>query len=289
MKFLRTIAAKIRSYYANHPKLATAISLVLFFIIFCGIEASRAAWYSRTVGSYKNSAAVMEMRDTVDKISRSATITRSAYLCDIALENLTPQLDQESIEFSQENNHLQVLVPKVHDQIATLKTAPKFYSLAVFLPQVKAAKKQSSELEQARTKLSLLTKPDARSDYCTALEEALIKVYFIMTLQKPEGVEALFPGQLENFQVVVQQSQEEAQKLSYPTKYEQEHLAINKLLVQLEKDLKTNDNNTVAFSRRIEQNVLQLNDELNMLQQKAEDLSRLPGELLVFAEAFVNK
>lgn len=289
MKYLRKLYARIKNFYSGRPKLALLSSLVLFFIVLCVVEIVRSSWYVHSTTSYKNSATVLEMRDTIDKVSRSVNLKESSYLCDISLENLVPQTDQTNTEFFQENNHLQTLVPKVQTQITQLRPAPKFYSFVGFLPQVAKAKKQSYELERARANIIELTKPDARSDYCTALETTLIKVYFITTLQKPEGVEALFPGQLENFQVVARQAQEAAQKLTYPTEYEQEHVAINKLLVQIEKDLKANSSKSVEFSRRIAVDVQLLNDELDKLQQKAEELSRLPTELKIYAEDFVNK
>lgn len=271
--------------FFRHPRYVIPVVAVLFFVLFCGFECVRARLYLHTVSEYKNSVEVLALHDSVEKLNSLVKFSRPAYFCDIKFNDLLPEFNQAYTESSNENISADVLISRLKDQVKSIKPAPAFSSLVKFLPQPKKARIESQQINEALTNLEKYTSSDVRSTYCIGLRNALSRVYFLEDIQKPEGVSALLAGQIENFQINMQQAQDLAQALSYPDIFEKEHIEINELLIKTASDLKGDDNNYVGFSREIEQDVRGIELILDRIRTLVPDLVELPDRITISANA----
>lgn len=275
----------IKSTFTKHPRYVIPVVAILFFVLFCVFECVRARIYLHSVADYKNSVKVLELHDNVEKLNESVKLSKPAYFCNIQFTDLLSEFNQAYTSSTAKDISLDLLVAQIGDQVSSIKPAPAYSSLATFLPQPKKARWESQQISAAIAELEKYTKTDVRSIYCLGLRDALSRVYFLEDIQNPEGVSALLPGQLDNFQVNTRQAQEQAQKLSYPDVFEQEHVAINEQLIDISNDLRGDDNNYVSFSRNIEQDVQAIQLILDHIRALAPDLVELPDRINISANA----
>ena len=130
-----------------------------------------------------------------------------------------------------------------------------------------------------------LTGEDSRSTYCLELVNALSEVYFINDIRKPQGVSALHVGQLENFQVDVNQAQELLLSLSLPNLYVEQHATINNVMNDLRLNLREDTSDPEAFSRIIQKDYEELSFTLKEIEIRSTDLLSRPEQLVLYADA----
>lgn len=281
MKRFKNIYRKTRDYFKRKPKVIIPVAAIISLIVFAGVECIRANAYLNSVDSYKNSVEILNAKDTVDKLQTSVELSSKAYFCDISHDDLLPAFNEAYADFFSENNHPEALMPKLNSQLESAGSPPAFSSLMNFLPKPKKAELTSKQIETAYTDLIELTKDNEINKYCINLETALVRTYFLQDLKKPEGVSALLPGQINNFQTNVAQSQELIKSMTFPTEFEQEHLKVldflNKVAVSLQKD----DNKYKQFSRDIEADLIILDEALASIRAKTTELQNVPDNISI--------
>lgn len=281
MKAFKNIYRKTKDFFKRRPKAIIPVVAILSVIIFAGAECVRANLYLSSIESYKNSVEILNAKDTVEKLQVSVELSSKAYFCDISHSNLLPVFNEAYADFFSENNHPQALVPRLNSQLISAGAPPTFSSLMNFLPKPESAEKISQELNTSYLNLIELSKENALNDYCVNLETALVRTYFLQDLKKPEGVSALLPGQIENFQTNVSQSQDFIKAMTYPTQFEQEHLKVLEFLNKVAVDLKKDDNNYKQFARGIEDDLKILDEALTSLRSKTTELQKVPDDIAI--------
>lgn len=283
MKTFKNIYRKTNDYFKRRPKTIIPVVAFISLVIFAGTEHIRANIYLNSVDAYKNSVEILNAKDTIEKLQTSIELSSKAYFCDISHINLLPVFNEAYADFFSDNNHPQALVSNLNSQLISADTPPAFSSLMNFLPEPKVAEKTSAELKTAYTELTELSKENAINNYCLNLETALVRTYFLQDLKKPEGVSALLPGQIENFQINVSQSQDLVKTMTFPSQFEQEHLKVldflNKVAVDLEKD----DNSYKQFARNIEDDLKILDEALTSIRAKTSELQKVPDDIALQA------
>lgn len=280
------IANKIKKIFLTHPKLVIP-TVALVTIMMLGIfEFARATIYMNRVKVYKQTQAVVELSDKVNLLNRSVELASPAALCQVSHKNLLSQFNDAYRTFFADNVQAHQLLDDLYETSKSLPAPPRFWSLMTILPNVQDARSESSDMREARQTIQRLSERDARSEYCVAVSDALTRTYFLQDLQTPQGVSALFVGQIENFQVNVSQAQEMLVQIPFPTMFESEHTELVKLYQQIALNLREDDNNYTAFARRIETDVAQLELVLARLTQKSADLQTIPKQLTIAVDAF---
>ncbi len=133
--------------------------------------------------------------------------------------------------------------------------------------------------KKSTDQISSLVQQDARSAYYLELDSALTNIIFIQDLQKPEGVSALLPGQIENYQTNTAQSKEVLLTMKFPTEFEQDHIKLLEILNKIEVDLRGNDNNYKQFSRAVESDVNEIDTVLASIRLKTIELQEVPQQI----------
>lgn len=283
MKKINNIYRKIRDYLKRRPK--TIIPIVAFasLLIFAGVDCVRANLYLNSVDEYKNSGEILSVKDTVNQLQKSVKISSMSYFCDIELENLLAEFNEAYSDTYKENNNPETLMPVLHDQLKTAGSPPSFSSLMNFLPKPKVAEKLSQDINGAYLELTELSKENTVNNYCLNLESALVRIYFLQDLKKPEGVSALLPGQIDNFQTNVSQSQDLIVAMTFPTEFESEHLKILEFLNEVALDLRQDDNSYKQFARNIEDDLKILDEALTSIRAKTTKLQKVPDNIALQA------
>ncbi len=284
------IVDKLKHYYRNtkeyftaKPKMLIPVAALVFLILFTIFESGRAIYYQKSVRNYKNSVAVLDIRDTVDKLNFVTQDNPPAIYCDLQLEGLL-QENNEAYQQITENNQPGNLVSKLREQVKNAGSPPAFNSILQFVPNVRHARDTSQEIHGAIKNISSLTTFDVRSEYCINLSKVLSKVYFLPDIDSPEGVSALSVGQLENFQVNVSQAQKSLLIITPPPMFTEQHIEINNLLNTIALNLRENAYKYDEFSRRIEQDVQLLDKTLDDIRAKSIDLQSRPGQIAIQAK-----
>ncbi len=279
MKHFKNIYRKTKDFFKRKPKAIIPVVALLSLLIFAGIECIRANAYLNSVETYKNSVEILNAKDTVEKLETSVKLSSKAYFCDISHSNLLPAFNEAYADFFSENNHPEALMPRLNTQLQTAGAPPSFSSLMNFLPKPRKAEKTSLDIKTAYLELTKLSKDNAINNYCINLETALVRTYFLQELKKPEGVSALLPGQIENFQTNVSQSQDLVKNMTFPTQFEQEHLKVLEFLNKVALDLDKDDNNYKQFARDIEADLKILDEALGGIRAKTADLQKVSDDI----------
>jgi hypothetical protein len=267
----------------KNPKLIIPTTALLFLCMFSLIELTRAGLYRNSAREYKDSAEVQSLHETVDKLQRSTEQLPAAFYCELDHENLLSEFNEAYSELDSENT-VENLVRRVSNQTEELSPAPAFSSPLNFLPVVKGSSELSEEMEQALQVITELTEQDVRSDYCLKVEEVLTRVYFLESLATTEGVAALLPGQVENFQVNLRQAQEIFEEIqTVPKIFMSDHGNLAELLQNVGEDLRKNANKNEAFARRIQNDIKSVKSIITNIGDKTEDLQRRPQEIALQA------
>jgi len=283
MKRLKHIYRKTKDYFKRRPKALIPVVAILSLLVFVVAECTRANLYINSVDSYKNSVEILNAKDTVEKLQTSVRLSSKAYFCDISHANLLPQFNKAYADFFSVNNHPSSLIPKLSAQLESAGAPPEFSSLMNFLPKPRKAEQLSQDTKTAYLELTELSRENTLNTYCINLETALVRTYFLQDLKKPEGVSALLPGQIENFQTNVSQSQDSIKSMTHPTQFEQEHLKILEFLNKVAIDLQKDDNNYKQFARDIEADLIFLDEALASIRSKTVELQKVPDEIALQA------
>lgn len=283
MKYLKNRYLKIKDFFKRRPKVIIPVVAILSLFIFAGIECVRASAYLNSVDSYKNSVEILNAKDTVEKLQTAVKLSSKAYFCDVSHDDLLPAFNEAYADFFTENNHPEALIPKLNSQLEIAGSPPSFSSLMKFLPKPRQAELASREIKTAYTNLIELTKENEINKYCINLETALVRTYFLQDLKKPEGVSALLPGQIDNFQANVSQSQDLIKNMTFPSQFEQEHLKVLEFLNKVAGDLNKDDNNYKQFARDIEADLIILDEALASIRAKTTELQKIPDDIALQA------
>lgn len=243
-----------------------AILCVLLLMI---AECARATIYQNTVEDYKKSVKVLNLKDSISILQRTVKDYDASYFCDI---------DQSKIALDTTSS-VSSLMASIREQIEQAKPVPAFSSLLDFLPRPHKARAVSVDMKKATDQITELVVADARSTYCMDLSSALLDINFIQSLKKPEGVSALLPGQVEDYQVKTSNVVELLLNMKFPSNLEQEHIKLIEAIKQIEIDLRGNDNNYKQFSRTIETDVANIDLVLAEIKIKSLDLQLIPEQL----------
>lgn len=269
---VRELARAFRSVIRKKPILLVPICAVLTLLLFALVECGRAWVYLNSAETYRNSVSMQSLQTKVDKLNRAVEIIPSAYYCDISTVNLIANFNEAYSTLGPGDNAPEAVVATITDDLELLTPPPAYSSYVDFLPRPKQARVQSEQMSQAAAKLQELTKEDVRSTYCLALQQALSRVYFMQDLQSPEGVAALLPGQIENFQTNVSQAVDLLTATVYPSQFEAEHIASIKNLQMVSTHLRADDNNYTQFARQIELDLKELLQVFVGLKNESVDL-----------------
>lgn len=250
-----------------------AILCVLLLMI---AECARATIYQNTVEDYKKSVKVLNLKDSISMLQRTVKDYDASYFCDI---------DQAKIALDTTSS-VSSLMASIREQIDLAKPAPAFSSLLDFLPRPHIARAVSVDIKKATDQITELAVADSRSTYCMDLSSTLLDINFIQSLKKPEGVSALLPGQVEDYQVKTSNVVELLLSMKFPTNLEQEHIKLIEAIKQIEIDLRGNDNNYKQFSRTIETDVANIDLVLAEIKIKSLDLQLIPEQLDIAVSIF---
>jgi hypothetical protein len=282
MKLVKQKLHKITEFYQKKPKLLIPTIAVVTLLSFSIFECARAYYFEKEAEAYKTSVEVQNLQQTVTLLNESTVVPSAAY-CDLSFEGLLADFNDAYEPIIEESRRPENLHKKLQEQAAQISPPPSYRSLAEFLPRPKNASELSDNLQEAVESLAVLAKLDARSEYCLQLSQVLARTYFLSDIKKPEGVGALFVGQVENFQINVGQAQEMMKKLKYPTDFEAEHVKIFEILNSVAINLRKDENKYTAFARNIEQDVNQLEATLSSIRDKSADLQKRPQEITLQA------
>lgn len=274
MKKLINTYKKVRNFIKRKPKMVIPVVAILCIFIFMIAECARAAIYLNSVNDYKKSAKVLVLQDSVVKLQNAVDAVSSSYFCDIDLTKLTESSNEAKTE---------VIVEEIRNQIEQVKPAPAFSSLVDFLPRPKKARATSVDLKKSTDQISNLVQQNVRSAYCLELDSALTNINFLQDLQKPQGVSALLPGQIESYQTNTAQSKEVLLAMKFPTEFEQDHIKLLEIINKIEVDLRGNDNNYKQFSRAVESDVNEIDAVLASIRLKTVELQEIPQQIDIAA------
>ena len=253
------------------------VTIIIFVILFSIFESVRAILYINGLKDYKNSVSVLQLKDSIVNLQNLVSDGSSSYFCSI---------DQSKLSTSDAENNATKVMKTVNEQIKIVGQTPVYNSLVNFLPKPKNAKKLSNDLNQASLDIVKLSTEDARSDYCVKLENALYNSKFLQDLQKPEGVSALLPGQLENYQSKLKNTQETMLAMKFPTEFKEDHVKAIEVLNKVAVDLRADDNNYKQFSRSIEADLKSLDEVLASIRSKTLDLQDTPKQIDIAVSFF---
>lgn len=276
---------KVKDTLNRRPFLTIPIVVVVTVFLYGGVELVRAAYFMRRAEEYRNSARVQTLLSDIDTLNKSVLVAPAAYFCNIDLENLLPDFNSAYIALGQGNNAPDAVMDRLKSDIETAKNTPSFRSYLTGLRSVERAQTESKKLNSAIDRLSELTEENDRSTYCQSLQDALSRTYFLQSISTPEGVSALLPGQVENFQINVTQAQELLLRMHVPDEFKQEHEKLHEAYEQVASILKSDDNAYVRFSRDIERQVLGIDETLQSVRTKASDRQAIPTEIMLSAAA----
>ncbi len=284
----RERATAFRVMIRKKPILLVPICAVITLLLFALFECGRAWAYLNSAETYSDSASMQSLQTKVDKLSRSVEIIPSAYYCDVSTENLIANFNEAYSALGPGDNAPEAIVATIKDELKLLTPPPAYSSYVDFLPRPKQARWQSVQMSQAAEKLQELTDQDIRSTYCLALQQALSRVYFMQDLQSPEGVAALLPGQIENFQTNVAQAIDLLTATAYPPQFEAEHIASIKNLQMVAVHLRADNNNYMQFARQIELDLKELQQVVVGLKNKSVDLQGRVTEIALQTQLLAN-
>jgi hypothetical protein len=253
-------------------------------ILLSSFEYGRAWFYLRSVKDYRDSAQMQMLKESVDKLNRAVEKTTPSYFCNITEENLLTEADSLRENFKIDENTPEKLVARIRDQMTIVGHPPKYSTLTTFLGLPKKAQKESTQMENAIARLKELTVDDIRSVYCLEINDALSRVYFIKDIQTPEGVSALLPGQVEDFQARVGKARELYLTMRFPEPFSEQHTKFIEVLNEIAVSLRQNDNNYVEFARRLESEKLQVDALLESVRLKTTDLQLRPIQIALQAQ-----
>ncbi len=263
------------------PRLLILVSFVVFMLLFAGFECLRARTYLRRVDDYRQSVAVLELKDAIQKMS---VVAEDEYpdpvLCEFVAGGRLSQQGASLTEM-REGEMLDSAVNMVHDRAENALPSPRFASMLIILPQVSKARTESAKLKDGTDRILYLTSEDKESQYCLSLLDVLREVYFVSDLRTPQGVGALRVGQIENFQINVDQAQEKLREINPPTRFTSQHILINDFLNDLRTDVRINTNDRDTFARAIDEDYETLNAILTDIGYYAENLRKLPEHVLI--------
>ena len=260
-------------------------------VVFAAGECIRARLYIASAESYKQSVEVLELQDAVEMLQRSAENDTAGLYCKIQLlsdqSSSSPNYSVTTKANSVTRNAA-ALHDQIYEHIRYIDTPPSYSSLLDVLPKPKEATSLSIEMSQAVDRIKSLTVKDERSQYCLKLEEAIGKIAFIRELSRPEGVEALLVGQLDNYRNNVQKSVVEVNNIYPPKAYADEHLRIIGVLTELSETINMNDRDAEAFSDRVGKHAIDIAATLERISAKSSDLKNIPYEIGLSAEQLKN-
>lgn len=280
-KKIQYTVLRARAIFILRPKLAIPIFAVATIIIFGIFECGRAWFYLRSINDYRASSSMQMLQQTIDKLARSVESNAPSYYCAITEKNLIAEDNQAYNSLGEGDNAPERLVVKIREQLDKVDPAPAYSSLLEFLPLAKKARKSSVDMHDAIVAINKMVQDDTRSKYCLELRDALSRVYFIADLQTPEGVSALQPGQVENFQVSVSQARDLFLTMRFPEGFSEKHTSFIKILNEVAVSLRQNDNDYVAFSRRLEMEKTELDTLLESIKNMTTDLQGKPKLMLL--------
>lgn len=270
---------KVVSMLNRKPLLCVPIVALISGLLFVAIEQARAEFFIKNAEDYRNSATVQTLLSDIDTLNRSVLVAPAAYFCNLDLENLLPDFNNAYLSLGQGNNAPDAVMSRIRSDIELTKNVPYFHSYLTVLPTVERAHLESKELNSALARLRELSAENERSEYCQSLQEILGRTYFIESIRKPEGVSALFPGQIENFQINLSQAQEALDALPAIDNSIEVHAGLRRALSSLSLILKGDENNYVMFSRAVEEQYTEIESLLESLRSKNQDLQDIPAQL----------
>jgi hypothetical protein len=282
VNILKNCCSKIRDYFEKKPKMIIVVTALVFFLSLIVFEYIRASIYLNTVDDYKKSEAILRVKETADKLTRASQVKQPAIFCDIDHKDLLKEVNKAYDNLTNENNP-ELLISMLNSSVKQAGSPPIFNSFLQFIPKIHQARIINQEIQGSMEALASLTTTDERSSYCTSLVGVLGEIYFLTSIETPEGVSALFVGQLENFQVNTKQAQKTLQAISPPTVFIDQHTELNQLLNKIALDLRNNSNKYIEFSRIIEKDVDQLEIILGNIKSKTQDLQSRPSQIALQA------
>lgn len=271
----------MRETFQRRPNLLIPLVAVSAILLFTAVEYGRAWAYRQSVAEYKQSATVLSLKTTVDKLQRETEKQPAAYYCDLSADDLLALFNQAYEPAGSDS--IDSIVQQLHAEVSGTKP-PAFSSALNVFPGIVGARRISEEVSRAVSGIRKLTESDVRTTYCMELQQVLAQVYFLPNLSAPEGVSALLPGQQENFQVNVRQAQEQFASIrTIPKSFADEHARLGELLESVASNLRANRNDYDGFSRALQQNAIKLQDIVDDIGSKAKDLRQRPQEIALQA------
>jgi hypothetical protein len=275
------VLMNVRAKIVKQPKYAMIVASVATLLLFGFIECVRAWHFQNNMREYKLSSEVQSFVDTIDRLQRVTENNPSAYFCDLSTRNLLNQFNKAYEEQGLGENAPEQIMSLLREDMSTVAKAPSFWSIVDFLPRPAAASKMSTDITSAIKNMQDALKHDIRSEYCLNLQDALSRLYFSESIRTPQGVGALLPGQIENFQVNVRQAQEALLNMTIPDDFYESHVALTKNVQNLGQALQGDDNNYVDFSRKVDVEMVDLESQLEQLRQQTLDLQLIPAKLKI--------
>lgn len=271
--------AQLHKKLARKP-IAYSVTIVFVILVICSIgECVRASFYMNHLNDYKNSAKIQHINEDIDRINRAVTRAPSAYFCDITSENLLDEFNSAYLKAGSEDSEPGAIIEHIRQDFTDIGPVPEFTTIFSILPRPSKAIEQSKQAKEAYLILQDLIKIDERSEYCQSLQEILGRTYFIESIRKPEGVSALLPGQIENFQINLSQAQEALDTLPAIDNSIEVHAGLRRAYSSLSLILKGDENNYVMFSRAVEEQYTEIGSLLESLRSKNQDLQDIPAQL----------
>lgn len=275
MKVSRSVLAR--------PRSMIVCGFIGFFMLLFLVDSLRAYLYTYSAKAYIHSQNVQALHADIASFAELSANGRSnAVLCSFTMRDLVAPADSDVVNASSQTLHAPVeTFDRIHDRAKNGPPSPAFFSLLRYLPHINTARSSSIRLKNARGAITNLTKQDSTTQYCSSLVDVLSKVYFINDLQSAQGVSALRVGQLENFQVNVDQAQQKLLALSPPQTLVSQHKALNEFFNDIRLDLREDDTQINDFSRLIQADYLNLQSILQDMQLATQDLQAIPDQLLI--------
>ncbi len=273
MNKIKQFALRLRRLYIKKPVLVIPSTIVMVFVLLAVAEYTRTWTYMRQVNDYQNSSRILQLKDSVDQLVRASQSGASTVYCSLVFDE----------EQSKKTNSVEPIIGRLQKQVELASPAPAFSSLLESLPRPREARQLSEEMRSALEKMDVLTRQDARSSYCNTINDELKSLSFLLTIQEPQGVSALLVGQLEEFQVNVKQTQDRLKTMQFPEMFEEEHIMILETLQTIAVDLRHDDNDYAQFAKKIEADVITINDTLDSLRSKTKDLQTIPQQIALLS------
>ncbi len=281
---IRYSVLRVRAIFIGKPKVFMLFMAIGTVLLVCLFEYGRAWFYMRSVESYRSSANMQMLQQDVDKLVRSVELMTPPYFCHITAPNLLTSADSAYV--TERNSELtpEKIVSRLRDQFQLVDHPPAYSTLAPSFLLIKKAQSESAKMHDAVLKLKELVTDDVRSGYCLELTDALSQVYFIKDIQTPEGVSALLPGQVEDFQVRVSKTKETLLSMRFPEPFTTQHTDFIRILNEIAVSLRQNENNYVEFARRLGAEKLEIDGLLETIRSQTTDLQQRPMQIALTAQ-----